>query len=298
MSRTLLLTGATGQVSSALLQALQGSRDLKLRALLRDPKKGAALSRQGVELATGDLDDPDSLPAAFEGVTDLWLLTAVGPRAPENSMNAVWAAKRAGVERVVRLSAIGAAHDAPTRNGRLHALSDAELMASGLKWTILRPHFFTQNLLMTAPSIAAQGAFYWDMGEGKLGMVDVRDIGEVAARLLTSPPAQHHGQIYTPTGPAAISMAEAAEQLSRGLGKTVNYVSVPHEAARQAMLAQGLPAWLAGMLVEYATAYSENWGNFITPHVPELLGRPARSVLDFARDHTAAFGTAGFTAAS
>lgn len=290
MSRTLLVTGATGQVSSALLQALQGSRDLKLRALMRDPKKGEALSRQGVELATGDLDDPDSLSAAFEGVTDLWLLTAVGPRAPENSMNAVWAAKRAGVERVVRLSAIGAAHDAPTRNGRLHAISDAELIASGLKWTILRPHFFTQNLLNNADSIAAQSAFYWDMGEGKLGMVDVRDIGEVAARLLTSPPAQHHGQIYTPTGPAAISMADAAEQLSRALGKTVSYVAVPHEAARQAMLAQGLPAWLTGMLVEYSTAYSENWGNFITPHVPELLGRPARSVLDFARDHAAAFG--------
>src|SRR6187549_1178587 len=122
MTRTVLITGATGQVSGALLRALAGAENLKLRALVRDPSKGAALQQQGVELSVGDLDEPESLPAAFAGVSDLWLLNAVSPRQPENSMNAVWAARRAGVERVVRMSAIGAAHDAPTRNGRLHAL--------------------------------------------------------------------------------------------------------------------------------------------------------------------------------
>jgi len=289
MTRTVLITGATGQVSSALIRALAGAKGLKLRALVRDPSKGAALQQQGLELAVGDLDEPESLPGAFAGVSDLWLLNAVSPRQPENSMNAVWAAKRAGVERVVRMSAIGAAHDAPTRNGRLHALSDAELAASGMKWTVLRPHFFMQNLLMVAPTVAQQGAFYWDMGEGKLGMIDVRDIGDFAARVLMSAPEQHHGKAYTLTGPASISMAEAAAQLSQGIEKPVNYVAVPHEAARQSMLQNGMPAWVANLLVEYGTAYAENWGNFTTPHIQELLGRPARSVRDFARDHAAAF---------
>jgi uncharacterized protein YbjT (DUF2867 family) len=292
MTRTLLLTGASGLVSTALIESLPNDPGLKLRALLRDGSKAAKLQSRGIEVVPGDLDDPESLGAAFEGVSDLWLLTPVGPRAPENSMNALWAAKRAGVERVVRMSAIGAAHDAPSRNGRLHALSDAELMASSLKWTILRPHFFTQNLLASAVSIKSQGALYWDLAEGKLGMIDARDIGEYAARVLTSAPDVHHGKVYTLTGPEAISMEQAAAQLSQGLGRTIRYVAVPHEAARKSMLELGMPAWLAGMLVEYGTAYAENWGNFTTPHVPELLGRPARSVLDFARDHVAAFGTA------
>jgi uncharacterized protein YbjT (DUF2867 family) len=289
MTRTLLLTGASGLVSSALIESLQNSPGLKLRALLRDGSKAAKLQARGIEVVPGDLDDPDSLGAALAGVNDLWLLTAVGPRAPENSMNALWAAKRAGVERVVRMSAIGAAHDAPSRNGRLHALSDAELMASSLKWTILRPHFFTQNLLASAATIQSQAAFYWDLGEGKLGMIDARDIGEYAARVLSSPPDVHHGKVYTLTGPEAISMEQAAAQLSQGLGRTIRYVPVPHEVARKNMLELGMPAWLVGMLIEYGTAYAENWGNFTTPHVPELLGRPARSVLDFARDHVAAF---------
>jgi uncharacterized protein YbjT (DUF2867 family) len=279
-------------VSSALIQSLKGSKDVKLRALVRDPKKAEALRQHGIQAESGDLDEPESLSAAFEGVSDLWLLNAVSPRQPENSMNALWAAKRAGVERVVRMSAIGAAHDAPSRNGRLHALSDAELMASSLKWTILRPHFFMQNLLMSAPSIAQQGAFYQAMGQGKLGMIDARDIGEFAARMLTSAPELHHGKTYTLTGPASISFDDAAAQLSAGIDRPVRYVAVSNDAARQSMLQLGMPAWLVGMLIEYGDAYAANWGDFTTPHVREVLERPARSVLDFARDHAAAFRAA------
>lgn len=293
MTRTVLITGATGSVSGALLQALQTPPGLRLRAMVRDQNKAGALRARGVEVVSGDLDEPESLPRAFDGVQDLWLLNAVGPRQPENSMNALWAAKRAGVERVVRLSAIGAAHDAPSRNGRLHALSDAELMSSGLKWTILRPHFFTQNLLMTAQTVAAQGAFYWDMGNGRLGMVDVRDIGEVAAKILLSAPDTHHGKIYTPTGPAAISLTEAATQMSEGLGKPIRYVAVPHDAARKSMLEMGLSSWLVGLLTEYSMAYEGDWGNFTTTHVQDITGRAPRSVLDFARDHRAAFNAEG-----
>ncbi len=292
MTRTLLITGATGLVSTALIQSLKGTRGLKLRGLVRDPKKASALEQQGVEPVLGDLDEPESLPTAFAGATDLWLLTAVSPRQPENSMNALHAAKQAGVERVVRMSAIGAAHDAPSRNGRLHALSDAELQASSFKWTILRPHFFMQNLLGSAPSIAQGGAFYMDMGSGKLGMIDATDIGAVAARILSDPPELHHGKIYTPTGPESLSFEQVAGELSEVLGKPVRYVPVPHEAARQAMLQNGLSPWLTGLVTEYAGAYSNGWGDFTTPHVPEVIGRSARSFRDFARGHAGAFRSA------
>jgi uncharacterized protein YbjT (DUF2867 family) len=123
-------------------------------------------------------------------------------------------------------------------------------------------------------------------------MIDVRDVAEVAAKLLTSAPEAHHGKIYTPTGPAALSLEEAASELSAGLGKPVRYVPVPHEAARQRMLESGMPPWVVGLLGEYSRAYSKDWGNFTTAHLPELLGRPARSVRDFALDHRAAFGAA------
>jgi uncharacterized protein YbjT (DUF2867 family) len=292
MARTVLITGATGLVSSSLLAALEPSSSLKLRALVRDPNKADALRQRGVELVTGDLDEPESLPAAFAQVTDLWLLNAVSPRQPENSLNALWAAKHAGVERVVRMSAIGAAHDAPSRNGRLHVLSDDALMASSFKWTILRPHFFMQNLLMSAAAVANEGALHLAMGQGKLGMIDARDIGAMAARILTTRPDEHHGKIYTPTGPASLSLEEVAAQIAQAIDQPVRYVPVPVEGARQGMLQAGLSPWLVGLLAEYFTAYSRDWGNFTTSHVSDVLGRPARSVLDFARDHARAFHSA------
>ena len=149
MHRTILITAATGQVSSTVIEKLDRT-GRQLRVLVRDPSKARSLGARGVEVYTGDLGDPFSLAPALEGVSDLWLLTPNGPRAPEHSTNALWAARRAGIERVVRMSAVGAAHDAATRSGRLHALSDHELQQSGMCWTILRPHWFMQNLLGAA----------------------------------------------------------------------------------------------------------------------------------------------------
>lgn len=284
MTKTILVTGATGTVSSTLIAQLKASPSVRVHALVRSEANATKLRETGVRPVLGDLDDPDSLPPAFEGADELWQLTPPGPRAPENNMNALWAARRAGVKRVVRMSAIGAAHDAPTRNGRLHALSDVELQASGLRWTILRPHFFMQNLLGFARSIAAAGAIYMNLGQGRLAFVDTRDIAEVAARIFLEAGDRHDGKIYTLTGPESLSLADAAARLSDVLGRSVRYVAVPDEAARAALLQAGLSPWLAGMTVEYGRAYASGWGDFTTSHVSDVLGRAPRSFLEFARE--------------
>jgi len=283
MTKTILVTGATGTVSTTLIEQLKTAPGVQVRALVRSDANAAKVRAAGVQAALGDLDEPESLPPAFEGVDELWQLTPPGPRAPENNMNALWAARNAGVKRVVRMSAIGAAHDAPTRNGRLHALSDAELQASGLRWTILRPHFFMQNLLGFAPAIASGSAIYLNLGQGRLGFVDTRDISEVAAHILLDPSERHDGRAYTLTGPESLSLEQAAERLGGVLGRPVSYVAVPDEAARAALLQMGMSPWLAGMTVEYGRAYAAGWGDFTTSHVSEVLGREPRSLLEFAR---------------
>lgn len=288
MGRTLLITGATGTVSSALRASLRDS-DLEIRALVRDEAKAAPLRSQQVQVAVGDLDDPRSLPPALEDVQYLWLLVPNGPRASENSMNAVWASRQAGVEHVVRLSAIGAAHDAPTRSGRLHALSDHELQVSGMNWTVLRPQWFMQNLLNEAGDIAANGTFSLNAGDGRRGMIDVRDIAEFAARVFTERPRHHHGKIYTPTGPRSISFADVAEHLTRILGTPISYVPVSDDAQRNTLLSYGIPAWIVDMLIEYAQAYAAGWGDFTTSDFADVVGHAPRGVDEFLRDHLTAF---------
>lgn len=288
MSRTILITGATGTVSTALMDALKDA-DVNLRALVRDPSKAEGLRERGVEVVAGDLDDPRSLPSAFEGVQDLWLLVPNGPRTPEHNMNAMWAARQAGVERVVRLSVVGAAHDAPSRSARLHALSDREIEQSGMNWTILRPHWFMQNLLNEAGDVTAGDTFSLNMDKARLGMIDARDIAECAARVLLDTPGEHHGRTYTLTGPRSVTFDEVAEGFSGALDRSVGYLPVSDDAKREALLGYGVPAWIVDMLEEYAQAYTTGWGDFTTDTVAELLGRPPRDVADFVRDHSDAF---------
>jgi len=287
--KTVLVTGATGTVSTALLDALKGKPGLRLRALVRDPGKVDALKKDGVEVVQGDLEEPDTLSEAFDSVDVLWLLTPASALEPSMGSNAVLAAKRAKVKHIVRNSAIKAGHDAPNRNGRLHALVEEAVKASGIPWTILRPHYYMQNLLSSASSVASDGMLYMNMGEGRVGTIDGRDVGVFAAKVIEHPD-RHAGKIYDPTGPESIDMSAAAETLSRVLGKKVSYVALPQDAAQQAMIGFGLSRWFVGNVVDYGRVYSEGWGDFVTTDFKDVTGHEARSFKQFATDFAPAFG--------
>jgi uncharacterized protein YbjT (DUF2867 family) len=287
MAKTILITGATGNISSGILGQLKGSGH-KLRALVRNPEKAEALKQQGVDVRIGDLEKPWTLGPAFEGADTVWILSPPGPRAPEQSSNALWAAKQGGAKHVVRMSAISAAFNAPTINSRLHALSDAEVAASGIPFTIVKPHFFAQNLMVSAGSIAQEGTIYLALGEGKVGIIDLRDISDFAARVLTS--AGHEGKTYTLTGPASVTMHQVAAAIGNAIGKPVKYVPVPVEAARQAMTQMGMDPWMANLLCDYSTAYSANWGDLVTDDFQRVTGKAPRSIEQFAKDFAGAFG--------
>ncbi|MFI6234861.1 SDR family oxidoreductase [Micromonospora sp. NPDC050784] len=280
---TILITGANGTVSREVLRELAGHQPV--RALVRDASRTPGLD--GVEYVVGDLDRPTTLTPAFEGVTTLWLLMPMGPLAPSQSMNAVWAARQAGVRHIVRLSAIGAAHDAPTRNGRLHALSDAELQESGIPWTILRPSHFMQNLLGAKAGEHLFGLF----GDARVGLIDARDIAAVGAAILAAP-QQHEGMIYTPTGPESITLEQAAAEIARTLGQPVRYVPQSPEQARDGLLQAGLDQWSAEVLAEYRVAYGSGWGDFTNDHVARIVGRQPRTFAEFVHDHREHFASA------
>jgi len=278
----ILLTGATGNIGSAVLDRL-GSNDVDLRVLTRDRSTAQALTARGVEAAVGDFLEPDTLGPALASVTHVFLLTPICSEQVLQACNVIRAAKESGhAPRIVRVSVQQASHEAPTRVARQHAAIEDALRASGLPYTLIRPQSLMQNTLMFASTVAAEGKFYQPFKAGKVGMIDARDVGEVAAKLLTEP--GHDNKIYTLTGPAAISLGDVAQALSEVLGKDVRYVDVSLEAAKAAMLRHGVPEWLADALNEYAQAHSEGYSDFTTDAVEQLTGHPATSYRQFACD--------------
>jgi hypothetical protein len=173
---------------------------------------------------------------------------------------------------------------------------EAALKSSGLPWTLLKPTFYMQNLMLAAQSISADGVFYWDMGEGKLAMIDVRDIVESAFAVITG--SGHEGKSYILTGPEAISLHDAANAFSEALGKDVRYVSVPGEAVLGAMTGMGFPEWIARGYLELDEGFSQGFASVATNNVAMLTGHPARSFAQFAHDYAEVFGGAAIAVAA
>lgn len=285
---TIMLTGANGNVSSNTIRQLQGSGH-KLVGLVRDPAKAQDLAALGVELRTGDLALPRTVENAFTGVDVAFLLAPPAALAPYQISNGLHGARRAGVKHVVRMSAIGAAHDAPTLNGRTHALSDAELERSGIPYTIVKPHFFMQNLMMAAQTVAQQGAIYLALGDAKLPMIDVRDVAAAVAAILNNP-TPHAGKTYTLTGPTAVTMNQVASALGEALGKPVTYTPVPVPQMVDQLASYGLDDYSQTAMRDYFVSYSAGWQNTPTTSVKDITGTNARSIQQFATDFAGAFG--------
>ncbi len=286
-ANTVFVTGATGTVGSSVVAGLL-AKGSKVRALVRSESKAKALRDQGVDIVVGDFDDGAVLDHAIAGADRVFSLTPPNPDQIEQANAITAAAQRSPMKpHVVRLSVIRSSTSAPTTVSAQHGEIDIVLRASGLPVTFLKPNVFMQNTLMGASSVGDQGNLYHAMGDGRLGMIDARDIADVAVEVLTS--EGHAGKGYTLTGPESITYAQLAEQLSEVVGKTVKAVNVPVEAATQSMLDMGVPDWLAGALAEYAVVFSDNYADFFTDDVKNITGKPARTYKEFARDFVDAF---------
>jgi uncharacterized protein YbjT (DUF2867 family) len=256
-----------------------------VRVFVRNEEKAQSLKDQGAEVIVGDLDQPETLEPAVQGVDKIYYVNWNGPTAQENGLNFIEAVKATGENPlVVQHSAFGS-----PKSRIIQQLDEIEaaLKGSGLPYKILKPTFYMQNTMMAAPTIQSGGAIYWDWGEGKAGMIDQRDIVDSAVGALTG--KGQEGESYILTGPESLSFNDVAARLSDVLGKPVSYMSVPHEAARDGMIGMGFPEWIVDGYVELSQGFSENFADTVTENVELLSGHPARSYDQCITDFKAAF---------
>lgn len=282
----ILVTGATGTIGSELVRQL-AERGAKVRALTRDP--ASARVPTGVEVVRGDYTDPASVAAAFTGATAAFLLRPPGPDAGEDAA-LVAQARAAGVERLVKLSAIGTGDRAVGPSGLWHVAGERALRESGAEWTVLRPSSFASNTLTWIQALRAGEPVPNMTGDGASGVIDPRDVAEVAVRALLDD--GHAGRTYTLTGPEAISVPGQAAVLAEVLGRPVPTRDLSEDGTRDFLrTAWGMDGPRAdGVLT--GVAFVRAGGNaVVTGDVPEVLGRPARPFRTWAEDHRSLFET-------
>ncbi|MEV4225308.1 NmrA family NAD(P)-binding protein [Nonomuraea sp. NPDC049725] len=277
---TVLVTGATGTVGSALIPALR-ARGVTVRAMTRDSGRSVT----GVETVIADLRDPASLTAALEGADAAFLNSPSAPDAAALQIRFADLARDAGVNRLVLLSQYAARADSPVRFLRWHAEVEAHVQGLGLDHTVLRPNLYLQALLALAGTIA-QGYFAAPIGAAAVSAIDTRDIADAAAAVLTT--AGHTGRTYTLTGPRAVTHAQIAAALSAATGRNIIFHDVPADQFSAALTGH-LPPWQLEGLVEDYAHYARGEAAEVHPSVTDLTGQPARDVADFARDHAAFF---------
>ena len=276
---TILVTGATGTVGTALVPALQ-ARGATVRAMTRNP--GRVIP--GFETVVADLRDPVAVTAALDGVDAVFLNSPSAPDAAALQIRFAELARDAGTNRLVLLSQYAARTDSPVRFLRWHAEVEAHVRKLGLDHTVLRPNLYLQALLAFAGTIA-RGWFAAPIGDAAVSAIDIRDIAETAAAVLTT--SGHTGHTYTLTGPRAVTHAEIAAAIGTATGRSITFRDAP--ADRFAAALAGLPPWQRDGLVEDYAHYARGEAADVHTSVTDLTGHPARDITDFARDYAAAF---------
>jgi uncharacterized protein YbjT (DUF2867 family) len=278
----ILVTGATGTIGSSTVKALK-AKGARFKVGTRSPDK---LKGQGVEAVPFDWDKPETFGPALQGVEKLFLLTPASEKQTQYTQSLVDAAKKAGVKHIVKLSVMGADAEPGISLGRMHRDSEKAIKSSGIAWTMLRPTFFMENFFnYYGADPKKDSTVYNPHGQGKAVWVDGRDVGEVAAAVLTG--QGHEGKAYDLTGPEALGDAEALAILGQALGRKYTYVDVPEEAARKAMLDMQMPAWLVDGFMELNMLVKNNWAATPATGVKDVLGRPPRSFQQYAKDYAA-----------
>ncbi|MCE6997990.1 NAD(P)H-binding protein [Saccharothrix sp. S26] len=249
----LLITGATGTTGREVVRLLT-DRGVPFRAMSRTPTG---------DQVHGDHTDPASLDRAAEGVDAVFLLGPGTADLPAYDLAVLDAAKRAGVPKVVKLSSIPVGPVAEWHR------PGEEASRAFPAWTLLRASLFATNSLQWAPLIAAGEPIPNPMGTTRLGVVDPRDLAEVAVRALLD---DHHGRTYTLTGPHLLNVSEQVAVLSDVLGRELSTVDVPLDV---------LPPEYA----EGVRAVRSGGGSLLSDDVARVLGRPARDYATWAREN-------------
>ena len=272
----IIVTGATGQLGSLIVNKLMDRVPAdRIGVSVRDPQKAADLEARGVRVRQGDFGDADSLRHAFEGATQILLVSsnarASGGDPLAQHRNAIDAAKAVGAKRIVYTSQMAASATSDFPPARDHAVTEAMLAKSGLAWTALRHGFYAESGMMinnyglTTGTIEAPA-------DGKVSWTTRADLAEADAIILADE-GRFDGATPPLTAAEAINLEEFAAIASDVLGRPVSRKVLSDEEFRAKMAARGAPEGALTMALGLYVAARNGEFATVDPTLETLLGR-------------------------
>jgi uncharacterized protein YbjT (DUF2867 family) len=286
---SILVTGSTGVIGTQVLDHLAGS-GAEIFALTRSPER--AKFPAGVKAVQGDLSDIDALRRAFDGVSTLFLLAPNAADEFTQALQALSIAREAGVKGIVYLSVFKGEEYVDVPHFASKRTAERMIERFDMPATILRPAYFIQNDVRQKEPLLKHGVFGMPIGAKGISMVDVRDIGEAAARELlrrerASGPLPR--EAYELVGPDSLTADSITTIWSEALGREINYAGDDVEQLEARLKSMG-PAWLAYDMRLMMQRYQQDGAAASEDEVrrfASLLGREPRNYRDFARDMAA-----------
>jgi NAD(P)H dehydrogenase (quinone) len=277
----ILVTGAGGKTGRAVIKALV-ARGAPVRAFVRSIAHGSSLTAMGVrEIAAGAMDDPHALSRAVRGIDAIYhICPNVSPDEIAFAAALIAAATELGVPRLVYHSVLHPQIEAmPHHWAKLRV--EEMLFSSALDFTILQPTAYMQNSLAQWDIVKREGIYRVPYPvETKLSLVDLEDVAEAAATVLTK--SGHSAATYELVGTPPLSQTEIAETFGKALNKTVRAEAETIDAWDQRARGAGLDDYQLDTLTKMFRAYARDGLKGNPNGLGWLLGRPPTTLAAFA----------------
>ncbi len=276
---TILVTGATGQLGSIVVETLLKTVSAsKLAVSVRSPEKAAHLREQGVDVRHGDFDQPETLKSAFAGIDRLLIVSADGDNETRirQHQNAVNAAKEAGVG-FIAYTSVGKADTSTLGLAEVHRATEQAIRESGIPYSLLRNNWYVENELGSIQGVLHGAPWLNAAGDARIGWASRFDYAQAAAAVLAG--EGHHNTVYELTGKPR-TQAELAAIAGEALGKEINVVDVDDAAFGEALKGAGLPDFVVDMIVGMQEAIRQGSLYVESDDLEKLLGRPAQPLAE------------------
>lgn len=271
---TIGVTGATGALGRIVVRLLRERHaDLEVVALVRDPAKADELAALGAKVRAFDYDRPETLRPGLDGIGKLLLISgnAVGERERQHRA-VIEAARDAGVGLIAYTSVLRAG-ETTLAIAAEHKATEAVLRDVSVPFVLLRHGWYCENYIFRVQAALASGTLPHCTGSGRISAAPRADFAEAAVAILTSPEPQA-GKVYELAGSKSFSFAELAAMATRISGKPIEAVNLAKPDFEAAIVAIGMPAFVAGLIAKSDHGASEGGLLDESRTMERVLGRP------------------------